>query len=514
MKKRILAVLLGISLLPTSLIGYGTQNVSASEGNDEELTEIIWYWPSTGVTYDGLQDVENALNARMEPDIGVHVTLEPIAFGELVNQLTLDVSSGEQVDLSLAIGANTGSLVQSNLIQPIGELVEKYGQAIAEDCGGAEDMFASYYNGEMYGVCPPFIQGDQYGFIARKDILDKYEIAYDPEKTYTLDELEEIFAIIKAGEGEDFYCMRETNIGVGTLGEGSGAAFALDKCGTNTASGVLMLDEDFNTTTIVNLYETDEYKEYAERLYRWAQNGYISKDAMTNQEDWATQMASGKFLGYFAWTTPGTAEQNSRNVGKDLVAFTTVPGYRASDNVSAYIQWNVPTTSANPEKAIQVMNYIYEHEECAWMLQFGLEGISYEVVEQTEEGILIDYLNEDPASLPYYMPYGVYGNRLGWPVTAPNGVDYNANLKAFNDSITESGDRISAILGYQYNLKDVETEYAAVETVLAQYLPVINTGAADPAEVLPEFQDALKAAGIDKIIAENQEQLNEWMATK
>jgi putative aldouronate transport system substrate-binding protein len=37
-------------------------------------------------------------------------------------------------------------------------------------------------------------------------------------------------------------------------------------------------------------------------------------------------------------------------------------------------------------------------------------------------------------------------------------------------------------------------------------------GVVDPTVVLPEFQQALKAAGIEEIIAENQKQIDEWRA--
>ena len=505
MRKRGLTALLGTMLLATTALG-GVINVQA-EGN-EEITEIFWQWPSTGTTYEGLQDVEDALNAMMEPDIGVHVTLEPVAFSELVNRLTLDVSSGTQVDLSLSVGTGMGPLVSSNLIQPIGDLVDEYGQAMLEDCGAS--IAGGIYEGELYGVGPAYITTNRYGLQARKDLLDKYGIEYDTEKVYTLDEIEEIFATIKAGEGENFYCATFGGIDREPL---YGAAFALDRCVATTASGVLMLERDFKDTTLVNLYETEEYKEYVERMYDWAQKGYISKDAVTNTETSDTLISGGNYLGVFAWTTVGYSETLQSTTGYEMVGLTTCDGYRSSDTANTVL-WSVPVTSGNPEKAVQALNYIYEHEECAWMLQYGLEGVSYEVLEETEEGTLIQYLGDDPSTLPYYQPYGVYGNRLGWPIAAPNSIDMNAKLIEFDSAIEEAGERVSAIYGYQFASDSVATEYAAVNAVLAQYLPTFNTGAVDPAEMLPEFQEALKAAGIDKVIEENQRQLDEWLAAQ
>lgn len=57
--------------------------------------------------------------------------------------------------------------------------------------------------------------------------------------------------------------------------------------------------------TISNVYETQDYEDYANRMYDWAQKGYISKDAATITEDRDILVAGGNYLGYFAWSTPG-----------------------------------------------------------------------------------------------------------------------------------------------------------------------------------------------------------------
>ena len=49
---------------------------------------------------------------------------------------------------------------------------------------------------------------------------------------------------------------------------------------------------------------------------------------------------------------------------------------------------------------------------------------------------------------------------------------------------------------------------------MEQYCYSFNAGALDPESALPEFIDALKAAGIDKVIEANQEQLDAWAAAK
>lgn len=50
--------------------------------------------------------------------------------------------------------------------------------------------------------------------------------------------------------------------------------------------------------------------------------------------------------------------------------------------------------------------------------------------------------------------------------------------------------------------------------VIQQYIPSVNCGTVDPATNLADFQSALKAAGIDTVIEENQKQLDDWAASQ
>lgn len=534
MKRKVLAALLATSLIAANLMGCGskdsgdapkadtqggdtqednagddaeddTQGGSEEAGNDD-LVEIVWQWPSSGNTGSGFQDVEDALNEMMEKDIGVHVTLYPVTFSNMANQTALDVSSGEQVDIVLSVGTGVGSLVSNGFIEPLDDIIEEHGPAIVEKCGVG--LSGGYYNGQLYGLPNAYIRGQAYGFLARKDLMDKYGFEVDEEKIYTWEEFDEIFATIKAGEGENFFCMIPAATSEAPLHR---CAFEYDKLGGTTASGVLMLNESFEDLTVKNMYETEAYEEYAKRMYDWAQKGYISKDASTNTEDEFTMISGGNYLGMFYWTTPGACAETSQLVNREMVQLQTIVPYTPTDEFQN-ILWSVPITSVNPAKAVEALNYIYEHDEAAWLLQYGIEGVSYEIIEESEDGKLFRYLADDITTLPYYCEYGVYGDRLAWPVIEGKPIDFNAQLRVFSESIPDS--RRSPAMDYCFNYESVATEFSAVTAVISQYIPSINCGVIDPEKNLQEFRDALKAAGIDKVIAENQRQLDEWAANR
>ena len=508
MKKRVIAALMATVLTIGGMAGCGKTTDDREEkekgetAGKEEITTIYWQWPSLGSTGSGFQAVEDALNEMMEKDIGVHVVLEPVLVTDLLNQTTLTVTSGEQLDLSLQIGTGVGTYVSNGLIQPIDEYIDEYGADIKEKCG--DSLNAAYYQDKLYGMPVAYISGNAYGYVARKDILDKYGITVDENKIYTLDEIEDIFATVKAGEGEKFFLnIPQTNSAGSML---HGAYCEDDMLGASRASGVLMLNRSFEDLSIVNLFETEEYKDYANRCYDWAQKGYVSADAATNTEDPNVLIASGNYLGAFTWTSPNGITDMQAATGYELVGLTTVAPYIFASNLG--ISWQVPITSENPGKAVEAMNYIYKNPEACALLKFGIEGQDYEVVEKTEDGTQIKYLADDPSTLPYYTPFGVYGDRLSWPVVQPTPVNMNKIMKEWDEAIPEN--RISAANGYTFVADSVSTEISAVNAVITQYSDSIEAGALNPEEALPEFIKALKGAGIDKVIEENQRQLDEW----
>ena len=58
------------------------------------------------------------------------------------------------------------------------------------------------------------------------------------------------------------------------------------------------------------------------------------------------------------------------------------------------------------------------------------------------------------------------------------------------------------------------TALTAVSAVIGQYAPALECGIVDPDEMVPEFLNALEAAGMSEVIAENQAQLDAWLAAE
>ena len=74
--------------------------------------------------------------------------------------------------------------------------------------------------------------------------------------------------------------------------------------------------------------------------------------------------------------------------------------------------------------------------------------------------------------------------------------------------------RIPDILGFAFDSSSVLTEKANVNAVISEYHVPISTGSVDLEEYIPKYREALINAGIEKILAEQQRQLDEFLRAK
>ncbi len=482
----------------------GKEAGKTETGTDGEVVEIFWQYPAISEVTEGFYRMEDALNEMMERDIGVHVTFVPTDLMTSQQDATLMISSGEQLDVSLTAFTSVGNLVEDGLILPLDEYMAEHGKNIDPNW-----ISGNYYDGKLYSL-PSCVnkQYQTYGYNMKKKYVDKYGFEQDDKKIYTMKELEDMFAIVKAGEGDNFYMTAPWN---NTYEPLNYSYQEYDMLSGSFSAGVLMLNRSFEDLTVYNYFETEEYKKYCEMMYDWAQKGYIAPDAAVDT-DYSNRAMEDNYLGSFAYCEPESSLLSTNSSwGQEVVQFRTVDGFIRL-NGGSIVNWNVPITSANPGKAVEAIAYVLTNNAAGTLIQYGFEGEEYEVVEDNGEYQVIKYLADDITQLPYSNVYGLWGNRLTLPAVYPADIDMSKKWLEFEKAIPK--ERYSPAMGYSFKASSVSSEIAAVEAVMAQYCYSFNAGALDPDKALPEFIAALKSAGIDKVIAENQRQLDAWSASK
>lgn len=518
MKKKIVALLL-VSLLLVSLVagcqgnGPETTVTTTTTGSPTESTtettqpqepvELVVQFLFTSDFGEGFYRMEDALNEILVKDVGVHVTFERTDLMTSASDATLMLSAGEQLDICVSFAGTHTSLLNSNLIIPLDDLYAQYGQDILEQGKVAADMCR--INGKLYGVTVMAAGGTGTGYNMKKSFADKYQLKPDAKKLYTLADMNAIFDSISAGEGGN------TLMFVPWMNTSEPLNYNLtiyDRLGGDLAWGVLMLDRTAaDRTKVVNFFETPEYAAGVQQIYEWAKKGYISADAAVTSDLPDDICKRDNVIGTYSYGAPDPRLNQKVNWADEVVVFNTTPPTVTGG--TAGLMWHITTSCENPEKAMQYLNYFYKNNDAYVLVQYGFEGEEYEVVKTEGNNKQVKWLAANPGDLPYFNTYPALGNMLRLPVFEPNPINSNEILLEIANSIPDS--RKSPAIGYAFDSSTVTAELAAIRAVIAQYAPSLNAGAVNPAEALPEFISELKAAGMDKVIVENQKQLDTFL---
>lgn len=116
--------------------------------------------------------------------------------------------------------------------------------------------------------------------------------------------------------------------------------------------GVDIDDDASDGITVINTYDTEKYKEMAEKAYDWNQKGYFMPDSTTNTTTRQDLFRANTAFSYYGSQHPGTATQETMNSGKEIVS---IPIGRSTISTSAvnFCQWAIPAQCENPKKLLQ-----------------------------------------------------------------------------------------------------------------------------------------------------------------
>lgn len=502
----IIAVLMAVLMLSTacgsggsgSAAGATTANATAAATSTASETkspptDLTMAFLVTGSQPVDLAMVEEALNKVVIPKINAKIKLLPVNFGAAMQQYNLMLSSNEKLDLMMTFPMTYSSLVGQGKIQEIGPLLDKYGQGVKAALGNY--LKGSIINGKIYGVRPISDLAGGGGLMIRKDIVDKYKIDLSGLKSFA--DIGNVLKTIKDNE-PNAYPLGYSNQDIGIVG--MEMSYKVDTLGDSF--GVLM--NDGRELKVVDLFETPEYAADLKLVRDWYQKGYIMKSIATSKEDQHSLVKSGRVYAYTTPTKPGIAAQESATNGYECLVQEFSKPFSSTFNVSVF-QWVVPNACKTPDKAVQMLNLMYTDPEVENLLSWGIEGKHYEKKADGTIGFPPG-INDKTSGYFLNQPW-MMGNEFLAYVWSGNAPDLWQQTKKFNDSAT-----ISKAMGFTYDSNPVKTEVAAVTSVYNQYKMALENGTVDPDKVLPQFIEKLKAAGIDKIVAEKQKQLDAWAA--
>lgn len=497
--KKVMAGLSAAVVLGASLVGCSNSKDGSTNAADSgaEIKEITWmYAQMSGMIPEDLQKVEDALNEITEEKIQVHVKLNPVAFSDYQNQISLVMASQEKTDIITTAGSNIwATLLNQHQLTSLNDLIDEYGADIKEEVPEAY-LKGTTVNGSLYAITTNGPKSDNYNIVLRKDLIDKYDLQDEVEKIQPADsilDMDENFAIL-----EDIFKVIKENEPEMEILYPWGANMSVNYDPLSDRLGVMMYDGD----TIENLFATDEYMTLCTTMYDWTQKGYIMKDAATTTESASSLMKSGRLFAYTLSSGRGNYVESGASNGYEAY-YVNLRKPSISNNSITLFANCIPTTATEPEAAMKFLNLLYSDADVVNLMAYGIKGEHY---VENEDGWIeypegVDASNSKYPGDQNYM----YGNMF----LLANHVDYTTQT-AEESMAYDEGAFVTNCMGFTYSSDNVKNEVAACSSVLNEYRNGLELGAMDPSVEIPKFLDKLEKSGINKILEEKQRQLDEW----
>jgi putative aldouronate transport system substrate-binding protein len=251
---------------------------------------------------------------------------------------------------------------------------------------------------------------------------------------------------------------------------------------------------------VVNMYEAPGALEFFERMRDWCDRGFWSKSVLSQQSA-SADIRTGEVA----------AHPHSQHTWVDY--YIEVPEYdlryfpgQPHAYQDSYMQ-NVAAIGAgakNPERSLMIYEKIATDERYHNLLHYGIEGVNYEL---TENGQV------NPLDITVFNPEEVC---FAW----------NTHIKEFTRDIVGSPPNTGEVWAlvesmaapnrykmFSFNSEPVKNEFAAITSVLDEYAKPLQVGlVADPAEGLKTLNTKFYAAGLEKVWAEMQKQIDAFNA--
>ncbi len=525
--KNKLALLLAAAMI-TSLIGCSetlepsnsTSNstpvsTSGSTSEPEEIklnpVNLTWMYLAVGEQEDEEMAFDNFNTLLAEHLPNTTVEFLGVTAAEYKTEWGLVAASGEVIDIAWA-GYAVPFLEEVNKKSylELNDLIAEYGQDLTETI--PEWIWEmSKVDGEIYAV--PNYQitgGGRYAFRTSSALADEY---------LDMDAITSTFYAAETFD-ESCYDALETYLQAlkdsGNLGLGLSTYFPVThfKGYDQVATRYFVKESDLEAGKyeVEYMYLLPEYELHFEKMADFFEKGFIREDILGLEKPRGDE---GKEDGYSVWVNTNVFEQaetDSTRYGWDIDIIPISEEFRVGGSLVPTTASAIPYMSENPERAMMLLNLINtaEGKDLYTALTLGVEGTHYTLSDGVVE--TLDYSGTPKTDSPFGINDWVMGNTFnGYPRTS----DVEGYDEFVLDVIHETSTK-SPLISFRFDNSAVALEMQQVESINPEFVNPMNIGVlgADWESTFTEYKEKLETAGVEKVRAEIERQINEYMAAQ
>ncbi|MDR1948787.1 MAG: ABC transporter substrate-binding protein [Spirochaetaceae bacterium] len=438
-------------------------------------------------------EIYDNLNKMLIEKLNCTLKINWIPWAEFTNKYSLLFSSGEVFDLAYAATwLNFAPLAQKGAFMELDELFPKYApKNYARQSKTA--LQQATINGHIYAI--PTLQAtySAYGPIYRAELALPY--GWDG-KMETMADYEKYLQIVKDNnpgiEPIDIYSFGS---------EIDSLYIQNDDYFMFKGTDFLFFDPRLDHPRIIPLWEYEHVNDFLTMIDRWNKAGFYPKNALSDTD--SAKLRNGKSASRIhnpdSWT--GEVHNNPQWDIRYANFVGDISNLPFTQDALA-----VSNTSKNPERALALYDLITNDEEVWRAFFYGIEGKSYEI-EVIDGQEYVKPINVDDYG--FSALWAARTNEFVLPTVGDP--PELKQMKAEWDSRIKDGVRSQKFQSLQIDTTSVETEFAACIAAHHQYWWPLELGYVD-ASHLAEYKEKMEAAGIEKVRAVLQAQMDSYLA--
>ncbi|MBZ9685966.1 ABC transporter substrate-binding protein [Clostridium estertheticum] len=511
--KKNIALAMALVMATSALFtGCGSKKavVTKSEATKSEAlkeVELSYYFPNT--PQKNIEAVNVEFNKLVKAKINATVKLNIVDWGTYDQKMNVMMAGGDSYDLCFTAtwANNFYQNVAKGAFKDLDKLIDQYApktKAVVPDTFWQ----VAKVKGKTYAV-PNFQSATAgFGYTVQKPIADKYKFDWKAAKQWS--DLTPLLEQVKKGDPNLIPFEYNKNVDPFLCGT---ILYGMEALGDSKTPGWIYLND--KSLKVVNQYDTPEFKDYIKLMRDWYQKGYLRKDA-SSLKDTDADRKVGKNAVQFGQIDLGTTDYEKAGMPSQgrMFAKSGIESYDVkfvepvltTDKAAASLT-AISASSKNPERSMMLIELLNSDAQIANTINDGIEGKDYKKVAPNK----IETIKDSGYGLQSPWEFGFMG--LSWySEGSPKGSEVddigNKMWEDLNKNATPS-----PALGFVFSMDNVKTEVANCNNVIEELYYAISTGTVDPDKFQPELVAKLKTAGLDKVIAEKQVQLDAWKKT-
>jgi putative aldouronate transport system substrate-binding protein len=330
--------------------------------NLDEVTLTMYLIGDQAKDYD---EMLTEFNAHAQKDLNAKLEVVWVGWGDYETVFPLVLSSGEAIDLIYAATwVDFYNLAQKGAYLPIEDLVSSYApQSIAKQTASAINQ--ARVNGHLYALAATYADYEQFGYIVRGDLMDKFGI----EKIVSIDDYGKYLKAVAQNEPEldPSGLYGSTNVLLTVYLYNLGYYPANGSFTTNSPFGIKV-----DTGKVVNIAELPEILDYYKTMKSLSDEGCWSKSVLSNNDSdmFIKGRSASAIHNLDTWTNVYMAHNDQDIRYYPAWPYSYIPNFMSNGMA-------IPASSKNPERALMLLEKMRNDPLYYNLLTYGREGVDY-----------------------------------------------------------------------------------------------------------------------------------------